>query len=162
MDYANRFDRAVPLQGAGQDLQVNRIAPCKVQDDHLGTAALGNVAQAVAEEAVAADNHLVTPLQDVGTGGLHGPGAGGGEGDGHIVLGVVNLPQHLADLVHHPEKLGVKVAQDGQGHSLQDPGVDGAGPGAHENALGRVKFVKVGGSSQNSVLLSGIWVNLIT
>ena len=127
MDHPHRLDVGVLVQLLGQGGRVRRLAPRAVNHVSVGAAAFCNVRQSVTKEAIAANDHGVAPFQDVGAGCFHGAGAGAGQGQGHEVGGVVDLAEHVANLVHHLEEFRVQVADHGQGHGLQDPRMDAAG-----------------------------------
>ena len=144
MDHSHHLDAGMFPQFIPQGVDIRGLSPGAVQDDGVGAATGGDVGQAIAEIAVAADDGGVAPLQDVGAGGLHGPRAGGGQGRGHVVFRAEDLPQHLAHFIHHPEEQGVQVTQHRQGHGLEHPGMDGAGAGAQQEARRGLEFLEVG------------------
>ena len=78
VDDADGFDRAMFFEFVSQGGDIYGLAPIKVEDEGLGVAALGDVGEAVAKEAVAADDDFVAGFEDVGAGGFHSAGAGGG------------------------------------------------------------------------------------
>ena len=143
VDDADGLDLRMLLQFVVKGLRVDGLAPRGVDLADDGAAALGDVAEADAEVAVAADDEGVAGFEDVGAGRLHGAGAGGRHGHGHDVGGVVHLAQHIADVVHYLEEVGVQVAHYGQGHGLQHTGMHGAGAGAQQQPRGGLQLVEM-------------------
>ena len=78
VDHADGLDPEVFVQFVGQRLKVDRFSPGRIQRDGLRAAAFGDVRQPVPEVTVAADDHGVATLQDIGAARLHAAGAGGG------------------------------------------------------------------------------------
>ena len=143
VDYTHGLDVGVLVQLLGQGGRVRGLAPRAVNHVSVGAAAFCNVRQPVPKEAVTANDHGVAPFQDVGAGCFHGAGAGGGQGQGHEVGGVVDLTQHVPNLVHHLEEFRVQVADHGQGHGLEHPRVDAAGARSQQNSGRWLQLAKV-------------------
>ena len=113
VDDANGLDAGMLRQLVTEGLWVYWLAPGSVDFVDDGAAPLGDVAEPDSEVAIAADNKSVAALKDVGAGSLHGAGAGGGHGHGQHVVSVIDLAQHVADIVHDLEEIGVQVAHHG-------------------------------------------------
>ena len=77
MDHTHCLDVGVFVQFGRQSVQVRGLAPGRVHYVNFGPATRRDIGQPVSEETVAADDHGVPALQDVGAGGFHGAGAGG-------------------------------------------------------------------------------------
>ncbi len=102
----------------------DRLHVCPVTARHVG--------QAQAEVAVGAHQHGIARLDHVGDRGLHGRGAGAGNRNRQVVLGLKCVLQQLLGAVHQLDKLRVEVAEQGQRLRKQDARVDRAGAGPHQ------------------------------
>ena len=118
--------------GLGQLDRVDGAAPLEVDAHDLGAHAGGDVAHALAEQAVDADDDHVAGLDEVDEGGLHAAGAGGRQRQGAGVLGAPQGAQSGADLVHLGDELGVQVAEQRAGQRRGGLRVGVARPGAEK------------------------------
>ena len=73
----------------------------------LGAAAPPDLRQPLTEVAVRADHERVARLEHVDERGFHAGRPGAGNGERRRVLGLEDLAQHLADVVHNAQEVGV-------------------------------------------------------
>ena len=102
---------------------IEGLSPRRVDPDHLGAAAAGHVAHALAEQAVDPDHHHVARSDRVDEGGFHAGRSGArhrqGEGVGRLPHGA----QPVAGLVEDADELGIEVAEHGPGQPGRGFGV---------------------------------------
>ena len=110
---------AVAQQGLLQLLEAEGLPPGLLDRHHLGPVAAGHIGQAQTEIALHRHQHLLTGLDRVGQGGLHGGAAGATHGNSETVVGLPGVAQQLLHLPHQLDIEGIQVADRGAGQGLQ-------------------------------------------
>ena len=95
----------------------------------------GDVAHALAEHAVHADDHDVAGIDEVHEGGFHARRAGAADRQRQFVLGAEHRAQAIAGLVEQREEVGVEMPEERTGERLGDLGIRVARSGTHEHAV---------------------------
>ena len=94
-----------------QALRIDGAAPRRVDPHDFGTAAARNIAHALAEHAVDADDRGVAGFEEVDEAGLHAGRAGAADGQRERVARPERDAQAVGDLVEHDEEIRVEVAE---------------------------------------------------
>ena len=93
------------------------------------TAPFGYLGETVTEIAVDGHDDGVACFQGVDQGRFHSSRTGAGDGQRKAVGRLKHLTQHLPDVVHNAQEVGVQMPEQGCGHGLEHPRVDVAGAG---------------------------------
>ena len=129
------FDDSAPL---GVHLMDFRAEPRR-DFDHPG-----------AEHAGGADHHFIARLDQVRHHGLHPGRAGARDRESDLVGGAENQPQHLLDVVHHLDEVGIEMADHRRQHRLHHARMNVRGAGSEQHAGRRLQFRKRGTGQRRS------------
>ena len=129
------FDDSAPL---GLDLMNFRAEPRRDFD------------QPGAERAVDADHHFVALLDQVRHHRLHPGRAGARDRESDLVGGAENQPQHLLDVLHHLDEVGIEMADHRRQHRLHHARMNVRGAGSEQHAGRRLQFRKRGTGQRRS------------
>ena len=140
VDHAQHFGLGMGRNGFGELFQRERFSPGDFDGMDGRAATLHIIFHAAAENPVDHHDRFVAGFQQVDQNRLHPGHSGSGDGKGERVLGAVDLPNHLAGLIHVPDVLGIEVPECGSGDRLQNTRRHGAGAGPHEQSLSRMKW----------------------
>ena len=116
-------------------LRIDGLAPLLLDAHDLAPAARRDVAHALAEHAVDADDHDVARIDEVHERGFHARRPGTADRQRQFVLGAEHRAQAITRLVEQHEEVGVEVPEQRTGEGLSDFGIGIAGAGTHEHAV---------------------------
>jgi len=119
-----------------EGLRIDRLAPGRLDPDHLGTAPPRDLAHALAEHTVDPDDHGVARFDEVDEARLHTRRARAGDGQGECVLGAEHRAEPVTRLVEDAEELGVEVADERSAERGEHLGVRVGRAGPEEEAIG--------------------------
>mmetsp|Transcript_11557 Transcript_11557/g.24210 ORF Transcript_11557/g.24210 Transcript_11557/m.24210 type:complete len:286 (-) Transcript_11557:48-905(-) len=109
-----------------------------LQCHHLQAVTIGQVADAGTPDAIVSHQDLLTRLQHVRDGRLHGHVPGARDRAGVLAVRLEEVPQVIGNLVHDLKERGVHVTEHGHGHRSQRTGVRVGRARTHQDALGHI------------------------
>ena len=139
VDDGDELDLAHAIQHGLDRLGVEGPAPCPFGADDVAPVALHHIPDALAEEAVHPNDHVVPGLDDVAHRRLHARRPRARHRDRRVVLGAEHLPQHRADLFHDLHEPRVEVPDHRRAQRLQHPRVDVGGSGPQQGSFRRIE-----------------------
>lgn len=140
MDDGEELGAGMSGQGFGCGFIGDDFAPGSFDGVNGGTAALHDILHPAAKDAIETDDGFVTGFEKIDSEGFHPSHSGAGNGEGHLVLGLINFAKHLAGFVHDLNVLRIEVPQGGGTHCRKNAGWHGAGARAHEDAFGGIEL----------------------
>ena len=134
--------RAMPLHRVLDLLRVEHGAPSGLDGDDVGAAAVGDLAQQMAEPPEDRDEHPVTGDEHGRQDRLDARAGGPVDQEGPPVGGAEHFPVERHHLVHVPGEVRVELPEQRQRHRLKDAGIDLHRAGAHQPARRGVQWLE--------------------